>query len=56
MVHSRRITWQPKKGPTKTTVPLQGNSMGFHVDLGECNCFLARLTPGQVCCFGKKKA
>ena len=35
-VHSRKLTWQPKKGPIKTTVPLNGDYMGFHVSLGEC--------------------
>ena len=28
-------TWKPKKGPIKTTVPLKGGYMGFHVRLGE---------------------
>ena len=35
-VHSRKLTWKPKKGPVKTTVSLNGNYMGFHVSLGEC--------------------
>ena len=35
-VHSRKLTWKPKKCPLKTTVLLKGNYMGFHVSLGEC--------------------
>ena len=37
LLHSRKLTWKPKKGPTKTTVPLKGDPMGFHVSLGECS-------------------
>ena len=36
-LHSWKLTWKPKKGPLKTTVPLKGEHMGFHVSLGECN-------------------
>ena len=36
-LHSRKLTWKPKKGPKKTTVLLKGGYMGFHVSLGECN-------------------
>ena len=36
VLHSRKLTWKPKKGPMKTTVPLKGDLMGFHVSLGEC--------------------
>ena len=36
IVHSRKLTWKPKKGPTKTTVLQKGDYMGFHVSLGEC--------------------
>ena len=35
-IHSRKLTWKPKKGPIKTTVLLKGDYMGFHVSLGEC--------------------
>ena len=38
-IHSRKLTWKPKKGPIKTTVLLKGDHMGFHVSLGECNVF-----------------
>ena len=34
-IHSRKLTWKPKKGPIKTTVLLKGVYMGFHVSLGE---------------------
>ena len=37
-IHSRKLTWKPKKGSIKTTVLLKGDYMGFHVSLGECNC------------------
>ena len=36
LLHSRKLTWKPKKGPLKTTVLLNGGYMGFHVSLGEC--------------------
>ena len=36
VVHSRKLTWKPKKGPMKTTVLLKGDFLGFHVSLGEC--------------------
>ena len=35
-LHSRELTCKPKKGPTKTTVLLKMDYMGFHVSLGEC--------------------
>ena len=35
--HSRKLTWKPKKGPTKTTVLLKGGYVSFHVSLGECS-------------------
>ena len=35
-VHSWKLTWKPKRGPIKTTVPLKWGYMGFHVCLGEC--------------------
>ena len=36
-LHSRKLTWKPKKGPKTTTVLLKGDYMGFHVSsLGEC--------------------
>ena len=31
--------WKPIRGPMKTTVPLKGVYMGFHVSLGECKHF-----------------
>ena len=34
-LHSRKLTWKPKKGPIKTTVLLKGGFLGFHVSLGE---------------------
>ena len=36
-LHSRKLTWKPKKGRRKTTVLLKGYYMGFHISLGECN-------------------
>ena len=36
LLHSRKLTWKPKKGPIKTTVLLKGDYMGFHVSLEEC--------------------
>ena len=27
---------ETQKGPKKTTVPVEGGYMGFHVSLGEC--------------------
>ena len=41
ILHSRKLTWKPKKGPKKTTVLLKGDYMGFHVSLGECNTMFA---------------
>ena len=35
-LHSRKVTWKPKKVSIKTTVLLKGDYMGFHVSLGEC--------------------
>ena len=35
-IHSRELTWKPNSAPMKTTVPLKGGYMGFHVSLGEC--------------------
>ena len=35
-LHSRKLTWNPKRGPIKTTVPPKWGYMGFHVSLGEC--------------------
>ena len=32
LLHSRKLTWKPKKG----TVLVKGYYMGFHVSLGEC--------------------
>ena len=32
---SRKLTWKPKRGPIKTTVPLKWGCMGFHVNLGD---------------------
>ena len=36
VLHSRELTWKPKRGPMKTPVPLKGGYMRFHVSLGEC--------------------
>ena len=35
-LHSRKLTWKPKKSHVKTTVLLKGDYMGFHVSLGGC--------------------
>ena len=35
-IHSWKLTWKPKKGPLKTTVPLKGDYMGFHASFQEC--------------------
>ena len=35
-LHSRKLIWKPKRVPIKTTVPLKGGYLGFHVSLGEC--------------------
>ena len=32
-VHYWKLTWKPKRGPIKTTVPLKWGYMGFHVSL-----------------------
>ena len=42
-LHSRKLAWKPKKGPIKTTVPLKGGYMGFHVSLGECASCIFRI-------------
>ena len=34
-LHSRKLTWKPKRSPIKITVLLKGAYMGFHVSLGE---------------------
>ena len=36
-LHSRKLTWQPQKGPIKTTGLLEGDYMSLHVSLGESN-------------------
>ena len=38
-IHPWKLTWKPKKGQIKTTAPLKGHYMGFHVSLGECTSF-----------------
>ena len=45
VIHSRKLTWKPKKGPVKTTVPLKGGYMGFHVSLGECTTSSSPIGP-----------
>ena len=35
-IHSRKLTWKPKKVPINTGVLLKEDDMGFHVSLGEC--------------------
>ena len=37
-----KLTWKPKKGPLKTTVPFKG---GFAVNLGECRLLELELKP-----------
>ena len=51
---SRKLTRKPKKGPLKTTVPLKGGYMGFHVSLGECTTSLQHehVAVGPVARFG----
>ena len=41
-LHSWKLTWKPKRGPIKATVPLKWGYMGFHVSLGECTTKLCR--------------
>ena len=36
-LHSRKLTWKPKRVPIRTTVALEEGYLGFHVSLGECN-------------------
>ena len=36
-LHSWKLTWRPKKGPMKTTVPLKWGYVGFHVSFQECS-------------------
>ena len=36
-LHSRKLTWKPKRVPIRTTVPSKAGYMGFHVSLGECS-------------------
>ena len=36
LVHSRKLTWKPKKGPIKTPVLLKEDYMSFHVSFREC--------------------
>ena len=35
-LHPQKLTWKPIRGAMKTTVPLKGGYMGFHVSLREC--------------------
>ena len=35
-LHSWKLTWKPKRGPIKTTVPLKWGYMDFHVSFWEC--------------------
>ena len=48
-LHSRKLTWKPKKGPVKTTALLKGVYMGFHVSLGECNYVIVDIAAMFVC-------
>ena len=32
-LHSRKLTWKPKRVPRRTTVPLKEGYVGFHVSL-----------------------
>ena len=45
---SWKLTWKPKRGSIKTTVPLRWGYMGFHVSLGECREVLVSLVPATV--------
>ena len=49
-LHSRKLTWKPKKGPIKTTVLLKGGYMGFHVSLGECKPFTLNPNTNEGLC------
>ena len=49
LVHSWELTWKPKRGPIKTTVPLKWGYMGFHVSLGECMPYIEN-TVGSARC------
>ena len=44
-LHSRKLTWEPKKSPIKTTVLLKGVYMGFYISVGEC---IGRTARGPV--------
>ena len=46
-LHSWKLTWKPKRGPVKTTVPLNWGYMGFHVSLGECKLYGSKLTVAE---------
>ena len=35
-LHSRELTWKPKRVPIRTTVLFKEGYLGFHVSLGEC--------------------
>ena len=37
LVHSRELTWKPKRVPIRTIVSLKQGDLGFHVSLGERN-------------------
>ena len=37
LIHTRKLTWKPKKWPIRTTVLLKEDNLGFHVSLGEGN-------------------
>ena len=46
-IYSQKLTWKPKKGPIKTTVPLKEGYMGFHVNLEECVQGIQSSIPGK---------
>ena len=48
VLHSRKLTWKPKKGPIQTIVLLRGDYMGFHVSLGGCRFRISGLRLGWV--------
>ena len=43
VIHSRKLTWKPKRSPIKITVLLKRDYMGLHVSLRECSELKAEL-------------
>ena len=48
VLHSWKLTWKPKRGPIKTTVPLIWGYMDFHASFWEC-INLHRLFAAKLC-------